>query len=108
MLVVDISYITNKPNKHWSRNRNLIEAPGEKNLLKASTSEIWILKFYHYIISYGVLHKYLVGILTGSSLMVFKPSFDPKYVKSFRRATTPTRYSTKRKAEGGSKLNRAE
>ena len=47
-------------------------------------------------------------MLTGSSLTVFKPSFDPKYVKSFIRATAPTRHKEKRKADGGSKLNNAE
>ena len=47
-------------------------------------------------------------MLTGSSLTVSKPSFDPKYVKIFMRATDPTRQKKKRKADGGSKLNSAE
>ena len=51
---------------------------------------------------------YLVGMLTGSSLTVSIPSFDPKKVNSFIRATAPTRQKKKRKAEGGSKLNNAE
>ena len=40
--------------------------------------------------------------------MVSKPSFDPKYLKSFIRATAPTREKKNRKADGGSKLNNAE
>ena len=52
--------------------------------------------------------KYLAGMLTGSSLTVSKPSFDPKYVKSFIRATAPTRQKEKREAEAGSKLKIAE
>ena len=47
-------------------------------------------------------------MLTGSSLTVSKPSFDPKYVKIFIRATAPIRQREKRKADGGSKLNNAE
>ena len=52
--------------------------------------------------------KYLVGILTGSSLIVSKPSLDVKYVKSFIRPTAPTRQKDNRIADGGSKLNSAE
>ena len=48
---------------------------------------------------------YLVGMLTGSSLTVSKPSFDPKRVKSFIRTTAPTRQKRKRKADVVSKLN---
>ena len=47
-------------------------------------------------------------MFTGSSLMVPKPIFDPKYVKIFIRATAPTREKRKRKADGGSKLNSSE
>ena len=47
-------------------------------------------------------------MLTGSSLIVSNPSFDPKYVNSFIRATAPTRQKKKRIADGGSKLNNAE
>ena len=56
----------------------------------------------------GECSKYLVGMVTGSSLTVSKPSFDPKYVKSFIRATAPTRQKEKRIADGRSKLNSAE
>ena len=51
--------------------------------------------------------EYLVGIQTSSSLTIIRPSLDPKKVKSFIRATAPTRERKKRKAEGGSKLNNA-
>ena len=44
----------------------------------------------------------------GSSLTVSKPSFDPRNVKSFRRATAPTKEPKPRKADGGSKLNNEE
>ena len=47
-------------------------------------------------------------MLTGSSLTVSTPSFDPKCVKSFIRVTAPTREREKRRNEGGSKLNNAE
>ena len=47
-------------------------------------------------------------MLIGSSLKVFKPSFDPKYVNIFIRATAPTRQKKKRKSDDGSKPIKAE
>ena len=85
-----------------------MEVPGENNLSTFPTSEIWILDRFYQINIQHLIMKYLVGITRGSSLTVPRPSFDPKYVKSFIRATAPTRQKEKRKADGGSKLNNAE
>ena len=51
---------------------------------------------------------YLVGMFTGSSLTVSKPSLVPKCVKSFIRATDPTRQNKNNKEDGKSKLKNAE